>query len=289
MKFIKLLFRLMLILLVPFVIQFTTSVIFAIVYAVQAAVAGVDPAMMEQGLQLKIMEKLDVIVMIGGVFTILAFYLSHVVKKKSMLKDYRFNSIHSCQVKYVLILPLLGYLFSIGFSGLVNLAEMDVATAETLNNLVLNGSLFMTLISVGVVVPFCEEVVFRGSILKNLTSNISLKWAVVIQALCFSLYHMNIVQAVPTFMLGLLAGIAVVYTNSIWSAVIIHIVNNSLAVITSHLLPPTFMIPSWGNLALMLVSLSAILLILKQFKQEKVEWPSLGDDEPEEALVVSEA
>lgn len=89
-------------------------------------------------------------------------------------------------------------------------------------------------ISVAVVPAVSEEILFRGAILSTLR-----KYgdgvAVFVSALIFGLFHANLVQIPFAFIVGLVLGWAVVYTNSMLPAILIHFINNAYSVISSIL------------------------------------------------------
>jgi len=75
----------------------------------------------------------------------------------------------------------------------------------------------------------CEELLFRGLILSGLRRYGS--WpAIVISSLLFALAHASIYRLLPTFCLGLLLGHVVQRTGSIACSMLVHALNNGVAV-----------------------------------------------------------
>ncbi len=74
--------------------------------------------------------------------------------------------------------------------------------------------------------PIIEEIVFRGVIYEKLRRSFSIKWVIVIQAICFGIFHGNIVQAVYAFILGLALGYVRSQRNSLREVMFLHIVIN---------------------------------------------------------------
>jgi membrane protease YdiL (CAAX protease family) len=92
-------------------------------------------------------------------------------------------------------------------------------------------------LTVGLLAPVCEELVFRGAILRAL-----LRWrrgwaAITISALLFSLVHANPVQMPHAFVIGLLLGWLYYRTDSVVPGVVYHWVNNSIAYVVYNLYP----------------------------------------------------
>ena len=85
-----------------------------------------------------------------------------------------------------------------------------------------------SLISIIVLIPICEEIVFRGVIFGYLKKRYNLIVSLIIQALAFGFMHGNIVQGIYTFILGLVLGIIYIYTNSLYGSMLMHIIYNLL-------------------------------------------------------------
>ncbi|MBC7959370.1 MAG: CPBP family intramembrane metalloprotease [Vallitaleaceae bacterium] len=88
------------------------------------------------------------------------------------------------------------------------------------------GNFFLTIITIGLMIPLFEELVFRGLILNRLSEVGSVWFAVFFTALLFSSSHMDVIQGASVFLLGVIAGLAVLKTKSIKSAILIHCVFN---------------------------------------------------------------
>lgn len=84
--------------------------------------------------------------------------------------------------------------------------------------------LFIIAISPGI----CEEVIFRGIILDAYEA-IGRKKSIIISSFLFAIFHFTIFNLVGPLLLGLVFGIMVYQTNSIYSSILGHIVNNGIA------------------------------------------------------------
>ncbi|WP_353892401.1 CPBP family intramembrane glutamic endopeptidase [Proteinivorax hydrogeniformans] len=96
------------------------------------------------------------------------------------------------------------------------------------------GSGVLLFIAVGVAAPLFEEIIFRGLIFDELEGKISLKSVIIIQAVVFGVYHMNIAQGVYTTVMGLFLGLSLVWTGSIWAPILIHAGNNIFSIIIGN-------------------------------------------------------
>lgn len=87
-------------------------------------------------------------------------------------------------------------------------------------------------------VPFVEEVVFRGAILKSLLGRFANPWvAILISAVIFAVIHLNPAQMPHALLIGLLLGWMYRRTGSILPGVALHWVNNTVVYILCMLFP----------------------------------------------------
>ena len=91
-------------------------------------------------------------------------------------------------------------------------------------------------LSLAVLAPLLEEVLFRGAIQGLLMRLFGRPWpAIIVAALIFGVYHMNPVQIVYATLLGIILGWIYYRTGSLLSVIVGHVLNNSLAVVTTLL------------------------------------------------------
>lgn len=92
--------------------------------------------------------------------------------------------------------------------------------------------------AVGLLAPVCEELVFRGAVLKALLRWTPRHWvAIAVSALLFALAHANPAQMPHAFVIGLLLGWLYYRTDSVVPGVVYHWVNNSVAYVMYNLYP----------------------------------------------------
>ena len=97
-------------------------------------------------------------------------------------------------------------------------------------------------LTIGLLAPLAEEIVFRGAILKALLNSRLLgedrRWAAIgISAAIFALIHFNPAQIPHAFLVGLLLGWMYYRTGSILPGIAYHWANNSVAYVTYNLYP----------------------------------------------------
>jgi sodium transport system permease protein len=100
-----------------------------------------------------------------------------------------------------------------------------------------SGSAWWLYVVVFAVLPACcEELAFRGFILSGLRSRFNAWTAILMSSFLFAIYHMNVFQALPAFVLGVVLGVLTVQSASIVPSVILHLLYNG-ALIGVALLP----------------------------------------------------
>lgn len=88
---------------------------------------------------------------------------------------------------------------------------------------------------VGAVVPgVFEELFFRGAVMGLLRTRHSATVAVAVSALCFGFLHLDFARVFITAAMGLVLGVLVVRTRSLWTGIIAHTLNNGLLFTLSH-------------------------------------------------------
>lgn len=93
-------------------------------------------------------------------------------------------------------------------------------------------SLFKDLALTALLPGIFEEISHRGLLYAGYKE--TRRKYVVLSALLFSLMHQNIVQTGYTFFFGVVLGLLVYYTGSIWGGVFIHFVNNAYSVLSGY-------------------------------------------------------
>lgn len=99
----------------------------------------------------------------------------------------------------------------------------------------LSVSPIILILSLVVIAPIYEEIIFRGILLKGMANKINPNIALVISALFFAIVHLNIPQGINAFLLGLITGFIYLKTESIYLSIFAHFMNNFLAITVSSM------------------------------------------------------
>jgi sodium transport system permease protein len=135
------------------------------------------------------------------------------------------------------ILGLSAWAVAIGI--FLRLLPVPESLAKSLGDLLLlGGKPFIVVFAVFAFTPaICEELLFRGLLLSGLRK-LGPVAAVAISALLFGLAHASVYRLLPTAFLGAVIGVARLRTRSILPGMIIHALNNGLALALLYYSPP---------------------------------------------------
>lgn len=116
------------------------------------------------------------------------------------------------------------FLEKIGYSSVFDSSAYEQFTQIT------NGWEYLaSIVSVCIIPPLCEEMLFRGAVLNSFRG--LNKWlGIFVSGFCFMLMHGNPEQTIYQFALGLVLGYVAWETRNIWVCVLIHAFNNFLAI-----------------------------------------------------------
>lgn len=89
-------------------------------------------------------------------------------------------------------------------------------------------SLFFSFFTICIIIPFCEELLFRGYVQNSLT-NIDFISRIIITSLLFALIHTSLSQFILAFLLGIIFSITTEKYSSILPSIIIHTCINTLS------------------------------------------------------------
>lgn len=149
-----------------------------------------------------------------------------VIKKRITIKDAGFIIVWGVGM-VLFIKALLNCLFSI----LERYFPRLTSEYESLMSYTHEGSVILLALSISIITPVLEELVFRGIILKKAIDLIPFCAANIVQAVLFGLIHLNIIQGMYAFFIGILFGYITKRYSSIFPTIILHFLFNAAAVL----------------------------------------------------------
>ncbi|MBU3103128.1 CPBP family intramembrane glutamic endopeptidase [Clostridium gasigenes] len=227
---------------VQIIVSIIGGIIIAVSYTVKQGADSLTGAGKEDTTVMiakQIMGNMNYILLASSITTILIFMLIYKLRKKKLSEELRFKKTKASNYWVALLLGVSVYLFNIGFISLLSKAGLFKGSFDALEknmSFIGESNIFLTILVVGIVAPFAEELLFRGIIYKTLSKSMSIPAVIIIQGVLFGVYHMILVQAIYATLLGILFGYVTYKTKSLWPAIIMHMVNNTVSTIASSIL-----------------------------------------------------
>lgn len=166
----------------------------------------------------------------------LPVFLYVLFKKGSLKQELRFNKIYFMDILLTIFIFMCGYPVALFFNLVGNIfvslfGKLITSPIPFANNF---NEYFVLLLLVAGSAGLCEEILFRGLILRGY-EKIG-KWqSIIFTAILFSMLHINIQNLLGPLFLGVLLGYVVYTTNSIFAGMIGHFVNNAISVTIGYL------------------------------------------------------
>lgn len=154
----------------------------------------------------------------------LAFVKKYTVEKKEELRK---NVLHGKVIAMLIIAAAGCYALDVTIANLVAwLSPAAMDSFDSIMGAALSGSLVISFLTMVILAPVAEECLMRGIIFQMLSKRFAAIPAVILSASFFSLYHLNIMQAIYVLPLGLLLGYTAYKCKSVLPCILIHMVNN---------------------------------------------------------------
>lgn len=152
------------------------------------------------------------------------------IRGYSIKEALRLNRISPKQSIYIVFIVMFSYPIAIFFNfiGIMILSKFGlvmpnpVPIPSTPNELLLG--FFIIALTPGI----CEEVMFRGLIMNSYKS-LGREKAIIYSAILFGMFHFNMQNLLGPIFLGIIFGIIAIKTDSLFSTILGHTVNNTIA------------------------------------------------------------
>lgn len=141
------------------------------------------------------------------------------------------------KVKDALLIILLAVLFNIAFNNIISLTPLKAwsASYQEIEATIYSDSLIWQIVSVGILAPILEEIVFRGILFHNLRAAVGSWPAMIASGIIFGLMHYNLVQFVYAFLLGIFFAYLLEKTGELWTCILAHIAANLFSLFSTDL------------------------------------------------------
>lgn len=191
------------------------------------------------------------------------------MKKSLMLYKISFKNTLRIILIVIMAYPVVVFINGLFLSLLSNFIELKNYTLDIFSQ---EQSFWVYIFYLAVVPAICEETFFRG-VLINSYNCIGKKFAIILSAFLFAIFHFDIQNFIAPFLLGVLFANLKDVTNTLYAAILGHFVNNLLGIIFSSEINYNIiskveelsMVKEFGSLVLFLVISLLIISLISIF------------------------
>lgn len=165
---------------------------------------------------------------------IILFIIGYFYKKENFKEEFKFKTFDFKKVPYIIFLGsgasltlniIVGLLFSFVFK--TNVGK-TVQLMNTCNSV-------FSIITMTILAPIAEELVFRGFLFNYFNKKHSTKLAIILSSLFFAIVHGDLYQGLPAFIIGIILANIYIYTDSIYGSILLHMVANATPIFLKFL------------------------------------------------------
>ena len=266
------------------VISFGFSLVYGIFMGIKMMELGITDAQEQTVYLAESMSSGNILLIITIIATAATWLIGALWYRKYKPAD-NFTLKTVCNVKSVAALAVMGVSLQLIISACLSvvfpilpetLTEQYAALIEQL----IGGNIWLSLIATVILAPLAEELLFRGVTFGMAKKFMPLMAANILQAVLFGIYHMNWIQGVYAFVLGLVLGFTAEYFHSIWASILLHAFINGSAELLS-LIPESVTETVVGTVVIALAGVVLLFVAAKLYP--------LGRKEPVVLEVAEEA
>lgn len=205
-----------------------------------------------------LMSNIILLQVIGAAISLPIYVFIYRLRKERLIRTCEFRIIPVYKAVLAALLGIgLNFVVSV-FVSATSLDKLSPEHEELMSSLLNNTSFAVTLLGVGILIPVFEEILFRGIVFNELKRNMRVLPALILQAVIFGAFHMNLTQAIYTSILAIALGLVYIWTKSLWGPILIHIFLNSTSAIISNYGSEQFL-ESYGSI-LILASIAIVII-----------------------------
>lgn len=175
--------------------------------------------------------------------------------KKQNIKNYKLN------IKKIILLILMGILLSVFYNTFMFYLNKYLFHTNLFDK---NNKILITLLSTGIIGPIIEELMFRGIVYNEAKNKYNNKKAIIITTIIFAILHVNFMQIIYAFIMGLIFIKVYEESKNIKAPIILHMASNITTTLYLILLTKDNLI-----INLIFLIISFIMLIVINFTKKR--------------------
>jgi membrane protease YdiL (CAAX protease family) len=164
----------------------------------------------------------------------LAFFWWYARKRRLGAAGLGFTKAHAQWYGAAVLLGCSAWYVNMTIIDALHIPDVSKEMTKLLEGLLLETPLVSTIAAIAVLPAVAEEIVFRGALARGLGRDRPAWMAVVISSAVFGIYHLIPAQVCATFLLGCILGFLTLRSRSIVPAIVVHFLNNTIAIIVSR-------------------------------------------------------
>lgn len=180
-------------------------------------------------------------------------------------------------LREVFRLTVLGFSLCICVNALLLTLPFSWDSFEEMGDLLYTPSLFHQFLCVGLIVPFAEELIFRGLGYAKMRLMLPVKPAVIISALYFGIYHGNLLQGIYATILGLVLAWIMESYGALSAAYVLHVSANIMSILLSNTVIGVFLYVFTLRCGLILICGGVALFILYKIREDRLGYETSVD------------
>lgn len=135
----------------------------------------------------------------------------------------------------VMLIILLAIGACVFFNNLLMILDISSAGFDRVRRMLAGPSLPVQIICTGLVIPFAEELVFRGLVYERLRDELPVWGAVLVSSVYFGIFHGNLVQGIYGVILGCMMAVLYQMYDSLAAAWLFHAAANLTSIFMTRL------------------------------------------------------
>jgi len=142
-----------------------------------------------------------------------------------------------------------------------------------------DGGVWIALLNIAVVPAVCEEVLFRGYVLRSFEKSWGIKAGIIVSGIIFGMYHLQLTNVLPLAAIGILLAYITWASQSLYPAMVAHFVNNGASILMGKFYPDTTFAevtpqtgpPVWAVVASVAISAYLIYVMINYRKEAQTK------------------
>ncbi len=174
---------------------------------------------------------------------------------------------------WMLLVVLFGAITAYAGNGMISLSGLYEVSDEydQIAEMIYQGNILMEIVCLGILAPTVEELIFRGLMYTQMTEYMKKKYAVIMAALLFGLYHGNFLQAVYAFALGLLMIYVYERFHTLLAPILFHIGANVFGILMSETTMFSFLYQTAGAMYISVILFSLLIIVVVWLIEKRVQ------------------